>query len=152
MGHLGNREKKRHTLESAARTLELIFGDGSATGDQVEVEMFTGPRRVPISRVVSELRTHARFIGFAESLSKDTETRSPVEFCKYLLASYVKRMTGEFHDRCVSGLVGEAVGTPDYVETAHSMWRFRNYDRLDGYHSGIVKFLVAMSVVVAHTT
>jgi hypothetical protein len=150
VGQPDNREKKKNALERAANTLENLFGDALAAGSQAEVDVFTRDR-VPVSRVVSELRTHARFVGFAERLRKDTETRSPVEFSRYVLTSYVKRMTGEFHDRCLSGLVGEAVGPIDYGETAQSMWRFRNYARLDGHHSGIVKFLVAMSVVMAHT-
>ena len=150
VGQSSNREKKRDALERAAKTLENVFDDALAGGSQAEVGVFP-KNRIPVSRVISELRTHARFVGFAERLRKDTETRSPVEFAKYMLTGYVKRMTGEFHDRCVSGLFGEAVGPEDYGETAQSMWRFRNYARLDGHHSGIVKLAVAMSVVIART-
>jgi hypothetical protein len=107
-------------------------------GTQAEREAFTKQGRVPISQLMSDLRAYTRFVTMAETLSTQIETRSPLEFGKYVLTSYVKRMTGEFHDRCESGLIGEALGQQDYSETAHSMWRFRNYALLDGHHSTIV--------------
>ena len=60
-------------------------------------------------------------------------------------------MTGRFHDRSVSGLIGEIVGSPDYNEVAHRMWRARNYERIEKHFSWIPRFLVAMSVVIART-
>jgi len=58
-------------------------------------------------------------------------------------------MTGRFHDRSVSGLVGEVLGPSDYNEVAQRMWRSRNYERIDKHYSWITRFLVAMSVVIA---
>ncbi len=151
VGQQSNRDKATRALENAAKTLEVLFGDVIPFGSEAESEHFTKIGRVPASRIVSELRIYIRVINFAESLSTDTETRSPAELSKYLLTSYVKRMTGRFHDRCVSGLVGELVGSPDYNEVAQRMWRARNYERLEKHYSWMAKFLVAMSVVIAHT-
>jgi hypothetical protein len=146
-GDKNAREKSRKSLKAAARALEGIGGDlfarHTSTGDPASVRVAYG---------VSELKFFERFLGLGESLRSDTETRSPTEFCKYLISAYVKSMTGEFHDRCVSGLVGETVGPEDFVETAQAMWRFRNYERLDRYHHGFVELIVAMSVVIAHST
>ena len=106
--------------------------------------------RIPFSRVASELRFYVRFLNLAQSLRKDTESHSLEEVSKYLLASYVKRMTGRLHDRNVSGLIGEMAGPSDYNEVAQRMWRLRNYRRLEKHHSKLGDFLVAMSVVISH--
>ncbi|MGH2510550.1 MAG: hypothetical protein ACRDHZ_24510 [Ktedonobacteraceae bacterium] len=152
VGQPSNRVKATHAIENAAQTLEVLYAGVLAWGSEVENRQFTKIGRVPISRIISELRFHIKFINFATLFSADTETRSPAEVAKYLLTGYVRRMTGRFHDRCVSGLVGEIVGDPEfYNEVAHRMWRTRNYRRLEKHYAWMVKFLVAMSVVIAHT-
>ena len=151
VGQPNNREKATRALEGAAQTLEALYGDVIALGKEDESEKFTRIGRIPVSRIISELRSHVKFINFAESLSADTETRSPVEVSKYVLTGYVRRMTGRFHDRSVSGLVGEIISSPDYNEVAQRMWRVRNYDRLEKHFSWMTNLLVAMSEVIAHT-
>jgi hypothetical protein len=151
VGRPDNREKTTRSLESAAQTLENLFGGVIASeieGKSVELERIG---RLPISGVVNELRFHTRLINFAGSISGETETRSPAELAKYLASSYVLSMTGRFHDRCVSGLVSEASGSLEYIEVAHRMWRTRNYERIDKHFSWMTRFLVAMSVVIAQT-
>ncbi|MFY9529263.1 MAG: hypothetical protein WBC04_14110 [Candidatus Acidiferrales bacterium] len=143
------RQKATRTLERAAATLEEIFGGFIAMGDQ-DAAAFNKMGRIPVSRVVSELRFYIRFINLAESVRKDTGSHSLAEVSKYLLSSYVRRMTGSFHDRNVSGLVGELTGSTDYNEVAHRMWRLRNYRRLDKHYSWMTNILVAASVVIAH--
>jgi len=151
VGQPSNRVKAARALENAAQTLEALYAEMIASGSEIENLRFSQIGRVPVSRIVSELRFHIRFINFAKSLSADTETRSPAELAKYLLTSYVRRMTGRFRDRCVSGLVGQIVGSCEYDEVAQRMWRARNYERLEKHYSWMVKFLVAMSVVIEHT-
>jgi hypothetical protein len=148
VGH--SNEKRAKALENAAKELEFLFGEDSLVGDGVDPDILTRIGRIPVLRLVAELRFYAGFFTLAERLAKDIKTRSPVEFAKYVFTGYVKRMTGDFHDRCVSGLIGELVGPKDYAETAHAMWRSRNYKRLDGHHSEIARLLVAMSVVANH--
>jgi hypothetical protein len=151
VGRPDNREKTTRTLESAAQTLENLFSGVIASeneGKSVELEKIG---RLPISRLVSELRFHTRLMNFAGTISAETETRSPAELAKYLASSYVLSMTGRFHDRCVSGLVSEASGSLEYIEVTHRMWRTRNYERIDKHFSWMTRFLVAMSVVIAQT-
>lgn len=152
VGQPRNRDKATRALENAAQTLKTLYAGVIALGSDAETEQFAKIGRVPISRIVSELHVHVKFINFAKTLSADTETRSPTQLAKYLLTSYVRRMTGDFHDRCVSGLVGEIVGSPEYNAGAQSMWRQRNYKRLEKHYSWMVRFLVAMSVVIEYTT
>jgi hypothetical protein len=152
VGRRDSREKATRTLEHAAQLLEKLFSNAIALESEGEGPELAKIGRLPISGVVSELRFYIRFIDFAESLSGDTETRSFAELSKYLLTSYVRRMTSRFHDRSVSSLVGEVAGLDEYNEVAHRMWRGRNYARIEKHHSWMVRFLVAMSVVIAHTT
>src|SRR5215469_11728451 len=149
VGHPVNRDKASRTLENSAQTLEGLFGEIIAKEKSGENDELTKIGRLPVSRMVEELRMYIRFIHFAQTIRADTETRSPAQVAKYLLTSYVKCMTGRFHDRSVSGLVGEVLGPSDYNEVAQRMWRSRNYERIDKHYSWITRFLVAMSVVIA---
>jgi hypothetical protein len=150
-GRPENREKSARNLEQTIKTLESLFGNVIASEDAGKNSELLKIGRLPISQVISELRLHIRFINFAATLRADTEVRSPVELTKYLLTSYVRAMTGRFHDKNVSGLVQELLGLADYGEVAHRMWRARNYERIDQHFSWMTRFLVAMSVVMAPT-
>jgi hypothetical protein len=59
---------------------------------------------------------------------------------KYLFSAYVYRATSRFHDKEVSDLIGAALGIT-YDETAHRMWRNRNYKRIDKTLSNIADIL-----------
>jgi hypothetical protein len=151
VGRPDNREKATRTLEGAAQTLENLFGAVIASENEGKKPELERIGRLPISRVVSELRVYTRLIKLASSISEETETRSPAELAKYLVSSYARIMTGRFHDRNVSGLVSEVWGLPEYNEVAHRMWRTRNYERIDKHFFWMTRFLVAMSVVIAQT-
>jgi len=120
-GRPENREKSARNLEQAVKTLENLFGNVIASEKAGKNEELVKIGRLPVSQVISELRLHIRFINFAATLRADMEVRSPVELSKYLLTSYVRTMTGRFHDNNVSGLVQELLGLADYGEVAHRM-------------------------------
>jgi hypothetical protein len=151
VGRPENREKATRALEDAARAIENIFSGVIVSEKEGKSAELAKIGRLSISQVVSELRLYVRFINFASSISADTEIRSPEELSKYLLSSYVLRMTGRFHDRSVASLIGETAGSPEYNEVAHRMWRTRNYERINTHFSWMTRFLVAMSVVIAQT-
>jgi hypothetical protein len=150
VGHPNNRHKATHALEKAAQTLEGLYADALAAGS-TEKEEFTKIGRVPVSQIISELRMHTRLINFGKELGADTGTRSPTQFAKYFLAAYVRRMTGDFRDRGVSGLVAEILDLDGYNEVAQRMWRSRNCARMEKHYSWMVKFFVAMDVVIEHS-
>jgi hypothetical protein len=150
IGPQAKRRKITRTLERTASTLEETFAVLITLGEKDTV-IFTKTGRIPLARVVSELRWYIRLINLAESLRKETGSHSLGEVSKYLLSGCVRRMTGSFHDRNVSGLVGEVAGVDDYSEVAQRMWRKRNYGRLDKHFSWITNILVAASVVIAHS-
>ena len=70
------------------------------------------------------------------------------EMAKYSLASLVKRVSGKFHDREVSAMTGAALGDFEYDETAHRVWRIRNYDRLERSFPVVAMALQAMNNVM----
>lgn len=144
-----NRQKATQALENAAATLEQVFGALLALEDEKARAEFAKIGRIPVSRMVSELRLYGRFINLAKLLAVDTQAHSLGEVSKYILSSYAKQTTGRFHDQNVSGLIGEIANSPEYNEVAHRMWRSRNYGRLEKQFSGITGFLVAMSEVIA---
>jgi hypothetical protein len=149
IGPQAKRQKVTRTLERTASTLEETFAVLITLGEKDTV-IFTKIGRIPLAHLVSELRWYIRLVNLAESLRKETGSHSLGEVSKYLLSSCVRRMTGSFHDRNVSGLVGEVAGVDDYSEVAQRMWRKRNYGRLDKHFSRMTNILVAASVVIAH--
>ncbi len=151
VGRPDNREKSARNLELAVHTLEDLFGSivsAEKEGKNVELVQIG---RLPVSRVISELGFYIRFINFAGTLQEDKEIRSPVELTKYLLTSYVRRMTGRPHHRNVSNLIQEVLGLANYDDVAHRMWCNRNYRRIHKHFSWMTRILVVASVVVAET-
>jgi hypothetical protein len=67
---------------------------------------------------------------------------------KYLLSAYVSRVTGKFHDAEVSALINSTLSMGGYEETAHRMWRSRNYNRIHKQCSSLVDFMVDVGVVI----
>jgi hypothetical protein len=67
---------------------------------------------------------------------------------KYLLSAYVKRTTGKFHDAEVSAVIGSTLDMKGYDETAHGMWRYRNYKRIQKQCSSLVDFMVDVGAVI----
>ena len=151
VGRPDNREKSARNLELSVHTLEDLFGSivsAEKAGKNAELVQIG---RVPVSRVISELGFYIRFINFAATLQQDKEIRSPVELTKYLLASYVRRMTGRPHHRNVSNLIQEVLALANYDDVAHRMWCNRNYRRIHKHFSWMTRILVVASVVVAET-
>jgi len=99
--------------------------------------------------IVRALRFYARFFGMVEALSAETQAHSAESLPKYLLSAYVKQATGDFHDREMSALIGSALGTGIYDETAHRMWRSRNYEQLDKTSSSLANLLLGFGVVIS---
>ena len=148
VGSPENRQKATRILESAAATLEELFGVFISKEGEMNQAEFAKIGRISPSHMISELRLYSRVMRMAELLAVGTEAHSLIEVSKYILSSYVNRMTGGFHDRNVSGLISETANSPDYNEVAHRMWRYRNYERLEKNFVWMTNFLVAMGTVI----
>jgi hypothetical protein len=151
----GNPDKRRkavRSLEKAASELERLFSFSIALEDAEMAGKFGELGRISPARLVAELRFYARMLDFMNRLPKETNTRSLIEFSKFLLTDYVKACTGRFRDRNVSALVGEITGQPDYNEVAQRMWRHRNFARMKSHYLRLDELLLNIGRVLSGRT
>ena len=149
VGKPDKRLKLARTLEKTAFLLEDGFREFIAMENETVRRGLSEFGRLPVTSVVSELRFYIDLLNSAKGLAVETETHSLQEFCRYLLASYVKQATGRFQDRNVSALLADGIGPLDYDEVAQRMWRSRNYPRLEKHFSKATDFLFALGVAIA---
>jgi hypothetical protein len=93
------------------------------------------------------LRAYVQVLRAPQVIFLDIGAHSSGSLPKYIISAYVKEATGQFHDTEVSALIGSALGTGSYDETAHRMWRSRNYRRLDKKNSSLARGLLAIGVI-----
>ncbi len=147
------RQRATRALEKAGAIIEEVFEDFIAIEDEMPKDAWNSLGHLLPSGLVSELRFYVSLLNIGEGMEAGTKKpRSIREVTKYLLASYVKRTTGRFHDGNVSGLLAEVFGPVDYNEVAQRMWRSRNYARLEKQFSKLTDFAVATSVVIGNRT
>jgi hypothetical protein len=96
--------------------------------------------------VVRALRLYAKVLRAFQDLSEETKIASTNTLCRYLISAYVKRATGSFHDPEVSTLIGGALKVI-YDETAHRVWRARNYSQIDEGLGFLADLLIGLGVV-----
>jgi hypothetical protein len=140
------------SIESTVSAFEQQFGKFIACEDDEDRKRFQQMGRIPLTTLAAELRFYASLVTFAERFRIDVETRSPIEFARFLLTYYVRKATGRFHDRNVATMFGEVAGLEAYDETAQRMWRDRNYERLAEHHSRLGDLAYALSVVISRQT
>jgi hypothetical protein len=100
------------------------------------------------AETIHSLRQYVSFLRKFGSLGEESRVSSVDMLWKYLFSGYVYRATGGFHDAQVSRLIG-AVLNEVYDETAHRMWRSRNYGRMDGDYSVLAKLLIGIGLVTS---
>jgi hypothetical protein len=163
------REQKIRALEKAAAALEELQGSfadaviadqrqslppeflemlrreiiNPSNLDGIWPEFASGPHPATTTHA---LRLYASCLRKFGSIAGDTGISSSDMISKYLITAYVHRATGSFHDAEVSGLIG-AVLDGVYDETAHRMWRARNYGRIDADFSFLAELLIGIGVV-----
>jgi hypothetical protein len=101
----------------------------------------------PPETMIRALRLYAHTLALLHAISEDTEAHSSDSIPRYLISGYVIRATGGFNDASVAALIGSALSTGIYDETAHRMWRFRNYKRLEKEYGFLVHILAAIAEV-----
>ena len=151
---VGNDKKRKKVSQSLMKTALLMedsFRDLIFLEDDEARGAYRDFGRIPLSVLISELKFYSEYVELAKRLSVDVETRSIRDFLKYLLAAYVKRATGTFHDRQVSALLADVTGHDDYNEVAQRMWRSRNYNRMERHFSKFADLLLAMGIVITRS-
>jgi hypothetical protein len=96
--------------------------------------------------VIRALPLYASFLGIFEVIADESHVGTTGTLSRYFVSAYVKRATGGFHDEDVSALIGAAIEN-SYDETAHRVWRSRNYERIDKQLSGLVELLFGHTLI-----
>jgi hypothetical protein len=128
------RKRKLRAIEKAATALEEIAdiirmeNRNLALADSIDFLPVTGV--ADLSTTIRTLNTYALILRMFEVPARQTGATTADMLPKYLFSAYVLRTTGSFYDRPVSALIGVALGA-SYDESAHRMWRRRNYKRID---------------------
>jgi hypothetical protein len=150
----GSEDRRRlsKSLEKTARRFERLFLFSIQLEDKIPILKFEKLGRINPARLVSELRMYARMLDFIDRLPRETQTRSLADFGKFSLTEYVKQATGRFRDRNVSALVAEAIGSPDYNEVAHRMWRSRNFKRMNSHFEKLSELLSEIHILATART
>ena len=139
VGNKQRREKKVEVLLSPISVLEEIAQIAEGIYKDTAPEEFLKTWGYPPPRsIIKGLQAWADFLLMGDKFFDAIEANSVLEIAKYGLAGVVKRVTARFHDREVSALTGAALQMTDCDETAHRVWRIRNYGRLE---QGVVRFL-----------
>lgn len=168
-GSARQREQTIRTIEKAVTSLGELLGTladavvadwrGSIDTDLLEKcrNEIIDPTKLlvpwPVSAVphpattINALRVYASALRMFDSIAEDAGIGSSDMFSKYLVSAYVYRATNSFHDANVSALIGVGLHIDSYDETAHRMWRHRNFERIDQHLSGLIEMLVGFGVV-----
>jgi hypothetical protein len=146
-GSPNDRRRVSKNLEKTATAIERLFAllirfeDDEVTSKLAEID------RIGPGRIASELRLYARLLNLTDSISRETQTRSLADFCKFALTEYAKLATGRYRDRNISGLIADAIGPADYNEVAHRMWRSRNFKRIGSHFQKLSELLSAVHIL-----
>lgn len=132
-GSPNDRRRVRRNLEKTAKAIEGLFALPIGLENDEVISKLSAIGRISPGRLASELKVYARMLGFMDNVPRETQTRSLADFGKFYLTEYIKQATGRFRDRNVSGLIAEAIGSADYNEVAHRMWRSRNFKRIGSH-------------------
>ena len=155
-------EKAADALETLLDTVDAVVAEDLSSdpvvADRLEQSwrMFMllpdfwsgGTIAVPeLSVTIDGLRTYASVLRSFDLPLKDIGASPADMLAKYLFSAYVVRATTRFHDAEVSALIGATLGT-FYDETAHRMWRKRNYKRIDKNFSSTLNMLTDVGSVL----
>jgi hypothetical protein len=169
IGSARQREQQIHSLEKAATVLESLLSSFADTilddyRESLDADLFERVRKETVApsnlenwpttvlphpaTAIRALREYASILRLFYSFEQEIAVGSALIFSKYLISAYVNKATATFHDPEVSALIGASLRAT-YDETAHRMWRMRNYERIDEHLSRFADLLVAIGVVVA---
>jgi hypothetical protein len=143
-----DRKRKAKALREAALVMDQI-AKVIPNGDGKVPSAFHHAVLAKPSLTSDSLLYFADFLFLREQLLDVLDANSGLEIAKYTFASVVRRTTGKFHDREVSGIMGAILNKDDYDETAHRVWRIRTLRRLDKTCSFIPTLLHALNSALA---
>lgn len=150
-GDIKERRRKAETLREAAALMDEF---ASSTPGFLEGALRKSPssKTLPMpSETADGLHVYANVLFIREQLRDALDLNSGLELAKYTLAAAVHRITGKYHDREASAVLGVFLRNPDYDETAHRVWRIRTFPRLNGTCAYLPIILHALNSVLAES-
>jgi hypothetical protein len=138
-------------LRQAADILgQTVFTDKMKDGLWLKLKARHESLPEPPSAMIRDLEFYARLFEFAELVSRNAGIKSDRDLPRFIVTSYVHPATGRWHDKEVSALV-QGDGTEIYDETAHRVWRNRNFSRLNRHYRTLSELLQEVGELVGAT-
>jgi hypothetical protein len=101
----------------------------------------------PPSAMIRDLENYAKMFEFVELFSRGAGIKSNHDLPRFIVTGYVHLATGRWHDKEVSALL-QGGGTEIYDETAHRVWRNRNFSRLNRHYCTFLELLFEVGEIV----
>jgi hypothetical protein len=100
----------------------------------------------PPSAMIRDLEFYAKLFDFVELASRNAGIKSGHDLPRFIVTGYVHLATNRWHDREVSALF-RGSDTEPYDETAHRVWRSRNFRRINQYYCILPELLLEVGKV-----
>jgi hypothetical protein len=142
---VGYSRKLRQAADIVAKTL---FSETLGEGLWLKLMRRHGALPEPPSAMIRDLEFYAKLFEFAELVSRNAGIKSNQDLPRFIVTGYVYLATGRWHDKEVSALL-QGDGAEVYDETAHRVWRNRNFSRLNRYYCVLSELLLGIGNVVA---
>jgi len=120
------RQREQRVLLGPIAFLTKLGSEWGEAAKAMPSEMFPGP-----VVVANGLQQYAEMLNWRERIKGFAGVDALLDLAKYAFAGLARRVTGTYHDREISALIGAALPSTDYHMEAHRSWRKRAYDRLD---------------------
>lgn len=141
---VGYSSKLRRAAEILGKT---VFSEALGEGIWLKLKSIHELLPAPPSAMIRDLEFYAKLFEFAELVSRNAGIRSKHDLPRFIITSYVHLATGRWHDKEVSGLLqGDEADV--YDETAHRVWRNRNFSRLNRHYCVLPELLLEIGKVV----
>jgi hypothetical protein len=146
---LGNKQVRQKQAKMLLAPLPVLGQFSEISGRNTQSHSTASDFFPDPERLAQGLKVYASMLTWADELWDAMGVHSFQETTKYAFAGFVKRVSGKYHDKEVSALTGAALQREDYDETAHRVWRIRNYPRLDKAIPFAALFAVAFNTVLS---
>ena len=135
-------------LRQAADILkETVFSETLGEGLWMKLRSRHESLPEPPSTMIRNLEFYAKLFDFAELISRNAGIKSSHDLPRFIITGYVHLATGRWHDKEVSALL-QGDGPEIYDETAHRVWRNRNFVRLNRHYRTFPELLLGIGAVI----
>ena len=150
-GDIKERRRKAQTLREAAALMDEFASSAPSFLETVLRKSPSSETLATPTETADGLHLYANALFIREQLRDALDLNSGVELAKFTLAGAIHRITGKYHDREVSAVLGVFLRNLDYDETAHRVWRIRTFARLNRTCAYLPIILHALNSVLSES-